>query len=906
MRRFSFLFVIFAFSAIFTFGQKVTQGSLYASGKSGSLGECPLKNTSVKADISGFLARVTVTQEFENSFSEPIEAVYTFPLSQNSAVDDMTMKIGERTIRGKIMRREEARKVYEQAKTDGKTASLLDQQRPNIFTQSVANILPNDKIIIEISYVETLKYEDGQYEFVFPMTVGPRYNPNSVADATKISPKIEETRNGSDISIEVNLDAGVPTEGIYSISHPIATTNLSSNSAKISLRENSVIPNKDFILRYDVTGKRIEDAILTHRAEKGGFFSLILSPPDNFTEKNITPKEIVFVLDTSGSMSGFPIEKAKEAMKLSLEGLNPNDTFNLITFAGDTAILFDAPVPATEENLAKAKAFLESRRGSGGTEMMKAVRAALEPSDSQKHLRVVCFMTDGYVGNEAEIIAEIQKHPKARIFSFGIGNSVNRFLLDKMAQEGQGEVEYVGLKDDGSKAAKKFFERVRTPILTDISIDWNGLPVEDVYPGRIGDLFSAKPVILNGRYLKGAKGTIRLKGNIAGKLFVRDISVTLPENKPENDVLATLWARRRVDGLMSDFYKNTNKEKEKNEIQEQITSLGIEFRLLTQFTSFVAVEDQIVNQNGKPTRVEVPVKSPDGMSRESDTPFRRLETITSLQRPPSVSYSALGVGSGNGNGNGSGDGDGSNDSSLRRENLPRIATRQMSGIQIDGARNTENALVIDGKETEKLPANEESGGVVGAILRRIEAHQKALRTLRADMTMTKFDARLNETDIKQGTVKFIPQTNDYWLRIDSTNPAPESFSIIGNQYLVYLPNQKTASAGTMSDAQKNEFVIFSHLAKGKLKETYDIKYVGEDKVNGIIPAWHLELTPKTKSNYKTIELWVDADGMIIQSKSVEKNGDWSNISLTNLQKNVQIQAIDFKIVLPKDTKIVKN
>jgi len=909
MRRFSFLFVIFAFSAIFTFGQTVTQGSLYASGKSGSLGECPLKNTSVKADISGFLARVTVTQEFENSFTEPIEAVYTFPLSQNSAVDDMTMKIGERTIRGKIMRREEARKVYEQARTEGKTASLLDQQRPNIFTQSVANILPNDKIIIEISYVETLKYEDGQYEFVFPMTIGPRYNPNSVADATKISPKIEETRNGSDISIEVNLDAGVPTEGIYSISHPIATTNLSSNSAKISLREDKVIPNKDFILRYDVTGKRIEDAILTHRAEKGGFFSLILSPPDNFTEQNYTPKEIVFVLDTSGSMSGFPIEKAKEAMKLSLEGLNPNDTFNLITFAGDTAILFDAPVPATEENLAKAKAFLESRRGSGGTEMMKAVRAALEPSDSQKHLRIVCFMTDGYVSNEAEIIAEIQKHPKARIFSFGIGNSVNRFLLDKMAQEGQGEVEYVGLKDDGSKAAKKFFERVRTPILTDISIDWNGLPVEDVYPQKIGDLFSAKPVILNGRYTKGAKGTIRLKGNVAGKLFVRDIPVTLPENKPENDVLATLWARRRVDGLMSDFYKNTNKEKEKNEIQAQITSLGIEFRLLTQFTSFVAVEDQIVTQNGKPTRIEVPVKSPDGMSRETVVGSTYKNWIKNdvgyiITAPEKTVVS--GIGQGNGSGSGNGDGDGSNDSNLRRESLPRrVSTRQISGLQIDGTSGTENALVIDGKDVEKIPANEESGGVIGAILKRIEAHQKALRTLRADMTMTKFDARLSETDIKQGSVKFMPQSNDYWLRIDSTNPAPESFSIIGNQYLVYLPNQKSASAGTMSDAQKNEFVIFSHLTKGKLKETYDIKYLGEDKVNGITPAWHLELTPKTKSRYKTIELWVDADGMIIQSKSVETNGDWSNISLTNLQKNVQIQAIDFKIVLPKDTKIIK-
>ena len=192
------------------------------------------------------------------------------------------------------------------------------------------------------------------------------------------------------------------------------------------------------------------------------------------------------------------------------------------------------------------------------------------------------------------------------------------------------------------------------------------------------------------------------------------------------------------------------------------------------------------------------------------------------------------------------------------------------------------------------------------ILKRMEAHQKALKTLRADLTMTKFNAQLSETDIKQGGVKFMPQANDYLLRIDSTNPAPENFSIIGNQYLVYLPNQKTARTGTITDAQKNEFVIFSQLAKGKLKETYGVKYLGEEKVNGLIPAWHLELTPKTKSSYKTIELWVDANGMIIQSKSVETNGDWSIISLTNLQKNVQIQATDCKIALPRDTKIVKN
>lgn len=665
MRNIALLCVIFLCSMCVC-AQDVTEGSLFAVGKKGKeLGACPLKQTSVKADISGFLARVTVVQEFENNFNQPIEAIYTFPLSQNSAVDEMTMKIGERTIRGKIMKREEARKVYEQAKTEGKTASLLDQERPNIFTQSVANILPNEKIIIEISYVETLKYDDGSYEFVFPMVVAPRYIPNSVKDANKISPPISPTRAGHNISIEVNLNAGVPVEEIRSNSHEIESINLSSNSAKISLKDAETIPNKDFVLRYDVTGKRIEDAILAHKDARGGFFTMILQPPDKFTTEDVTPKEIVFVLDTSGSMSGFPIEKAKEAMRLSLDGLYPNDTFNLITFAGDTAILFDKPVPATQANLEKAQAFLATRQGYGGTEMMTAIKAALEPTDAQDHIRVVCFMTDGEVGNEAEIIAEVQKHPKARVFSFGIGSSINRYLLDKIAEEGNGEAEYVSLEDDGSKAARKFYERVRTPLLTDISVDWNGLPVTDIYPKQIGDLFSAKPFILNGRFAKAASGTIRLKGKVGGQEYSREIAVNLPETEANNNVLATLWARTKIDDLMNQSLKyNSETDREYLDLNAKtkldITALGLKYNLLTEFTSFVAVEEKVKTFGGKTRKVEVPVNLPEGM-REEDSPFRRLEVTTSLQRPPQVSYKSIplkqvsaGGGGGGGRGNGQG------------------------------------------------------------------------------------------------------------------------------------------------------------------------------------------------------------------------------------------------------------
>jgi len=353
-----------------------------------------------------------------------------------------------------------------------------------------------------------------------------------------------------------------------------------------------------------------------HRDARGGFFTLLLQPPDTVAPEDRTPKEIVFVLDTSGSMHGFPIEKAKEAMKLSLEGLHPEDTFNLITFAGDTHILFDKPVPATQANLERAQAFLDSREGGGGTEMMKAIKAALDPSDSQEHLRIVCFMTDAFVGNDDEFIAEIQKHPKARVFSFGIGSSVNRSLLDKMAEAGNGEVEIVTLDDDGSKAAKRFYERVRTPMLTDLSIDWNGMPVADVFPSKIGDLFSAKPVIVNARYTKGASRTIKLKGKVAGQPYERSIKLDLPETETANDVLATLWARRRVDELSMESLKaGANVEA----VNKEIERIGLEFRILTSFTSFVAVEEQVVNTNGSPTRVEVPSAIPEGVNKAMAT-----------------------------------------------------------------------------------------------------------------------------------------------------------------------------------------------------------------------------------------------------------------------------------------------
>ncbi len=601
---------------------------------------CPLQHTGVQAEISGLFARVRVKQIFRNPLNQSIEAVYVFPLPQSAAIDDMTMTIGARKIKGQIKPREEARQIYEAAKAKGQTASLLDQERPNIFTQSVANIAPNAQVVIEISYVESVKFEDGVYEWSFPMVVGPRYMPGTpttqsgtgwspdttqVPDASKISPPVAlpSTRAGHDINLQVRVNAGqgggsTPLREIESTLHAV-NIKQDNGGAMVSLANKNEIPNKDFVLRYKTASDEIGDAFFKHRDARGTFFSLMLQPPSRVTREQTVPRELVFVLDTSGSMSGFPIEKAKSVMSKALDNLGPRDEFNLITFSGDTHVLWPQPQAATPENLKAAQEFLASRQGGGGTEMMQAINAALEGQDKER-VRVVCFMTDGYVGNDFQIIDAVKKNAgTARVFSFGIGNSVNRFLLDGMAQAGRGAVEYVTLAGDADAAANRFYQRINAPVLTDVSIDWGGLPVEEIYPKRVLDLFSSTPVFVLGRFKPDAKlpdkATITLRGRNAVGNFERRVRVKLKGGE-DNEVLPSLWARQKIGWLMTQDMAGLQSGKFSDELKTEITNLGIEYRLMTQFTSFVAVEEKVVNVGGKNITVAVPVEMPAGVSYE--------------------------------------------------------------------------------------------------------------------------------------------------------------------------------------------------------------------------------------------------------------------------------------------------
>jgi Ca-activated chloride channel family protein len=595
-------------------------------------GICPLQHTEMEANVSGYVSRVRVRQTFSNPLTTKIEAIYVFPLPQNAAVDDMVMTVGDRRIIGQITQRDAARAIYEAARAAGHVTSLLEQERPNIFTQSVANIDPGAQVVIEISYVETLTFVDGMFELVLPMVVGPRFIPGTpmekqgtgwapdtsqVPDGSRISPPVAPpgTRAGHDIRVTVHLEAGTEIADIVSSLHAVDVTHHGPGRATVTLANQAVLANKDFILRYRTATDEVKDTFLLHTDARGSFITLILQPPQRVLPEQARPKEMIFVIDRSGSMSGFPIEKAKETMRLAIAQMNPRDTFNLLSFAGGTGRCFAKAVPNTLENRARALQYLADLYGSGGTQMMPAIMDALGGEHDPERVRIVAFMTDGYIGNDFAIIDAVRQHAgTSRVFAFGIGNAVNRFLLDGMAQAGRGAVEYVTLQSHGEGAAQRFHQRIHAPVLTDIAIDWGALPVTEVYPQQLPDLFSNTPIMIHARLTGPVHGTIVLRGHTGAGPFVRRIPVQGSTAPQQHEVLASLWARAKVEALMMQDYAALQQGTLPEERRQEITDLGVHYRLITQFTSFVAVEEMTVSAGGELVTIAVPVDLPAGVS----------------------------------------------------------------------------------------------------------------------------------------------------------------------------------------------------------------------------------------------------------------------------------------------------
>jgi Ca-activated chloride channel family protein len=591
--------------------------------------ELPLTHTDVAIVVNGFTARATVVQHFSNPFATPIEARYVFPLPDRAAVDGMNMRIGDRLVLGEVKQREEARRIYQQAKSQGKRAGLLEQERPNVFTQSVGNIMPGDEIRVEISYVDMLAFRDaGEFELVFPMVVGPRYIPGApagkqaggwstdtdrVPDASRITPPVLEpgARSGHDIALTIELDAAVPLQGVHSVSHAVDIEELSASRRRIRLHPSDTLPNKDFILRYAVAGDAPQAAVIAeHESERGGFFTLIALPPKEVGDTLTVPRDLVFVLDTSGSMRGQPLEQSRRAMQRLLDGMRPEDRFNVVRFAGDTGTLWPQPRPGTPENRRAAKAYVDSLRGSGGTEMRAGITEALSQASDAERLRIAILLTDGYVGNEQAIFQSIEQEARgARVFTFGVGSSVNRYLLDRAAAVGRGEAFYLRQDENAEPVIQRFFRRVDRPSLAHIQIDWNGLSVSDLSPARIPDLWQGQPLKLHGRYRKGGRGQIRISGRLGGRSHSWTVPVELPEQEPGSGLMAAVWARSRVAELLLQQSRNRLDE----DVESRVTELGLNFRILTPWTSFVAVEEKVVNQGGEQKTVMQPVELPEGV-----------------------------------------------------------------------------------------------------------------------------------------------------------------------------------------------------------------------------------------------------------------------------------------------------
>lgn len=576
----------------------------------------PLKETNAKVHIAGVIADIHIRQVYKNTGTNTLEAIYVFPASTRAAVYSMKMKIGEREIIAVIQEREAARRNYEQAKANGQTASLLEQERPNVFTMNVANILPGDLIEVELRYTELLVPESGIYEFVYPTVVGPRYNSggeNHSAENWIENPYLQEGESSNyTFDIEVQLAAGLPLQFVQCNSHNVNIDYKGKKKALISLKEgDNYQGNKDFILQYRLTGSRIESGLLLFKGEEENFFLAMIQPPKHVKPEIIPPREYIFIVDVSGSMHGFPLDVSKKLMKDLLGGLKQGDLFNILLFAGGSQLYSEKSVNASEENISKAMSFIDKQSGGGGTELLPALKRGMSLNSTEGISRSFVIVTDGYVSVEKKAFKYISDNlGKANFFPFGIGSSVNRHLIEGMAHIGRGEAFIVTNENEAFSIAEKFRKYVSQPVLTNIELLFTGFETYDVQPANTPDVFAERPVIVFGKWKGKAVGSIKLTGYTGKSRYIKTLRVE--ESKPEESNLALkyLWAREKV-RLLDDYIQVSYSHEE---LIEEVTSIGLKYNLLTQYTSFIALDSEIRNKNGNYTSVKQPLPLPQGVS----------------------------------------------------------------------------------------------------------------------------------------------------------------------------------------------------------------------------------------------------------------------------------------------------
>jgi Ca-activated chloride channel family protein len=581
------------------------------------LDQLPLKSTSAAVNIAGVIADVKVTQIYRNEGKRAIEAVYIFPASTRAAVCGMKMTIGERTIVARIEKREQARAAYEQAKKEGRSASLLEQQRPNVFQMNVANIMPGDEIRTELSYTELITPTEGVYEFVYPTVVGPRYSNQKEDEAPPperwvANPYLHEKQQATySFDITVRLTAGMPVQEIACTSHAVDVRYEDASRAVVSLAVyEKPGGNRDFIMKYRLAGERVESGLLLYQGEEENFFLLMAQPPKRVSAADTPPREYIFIVDVSGSMYGFPLDTSKKLLKDLIGGLRPTDSFNVLLFSAGSQLLAERSLPATQANIGKAINLIEHQRGGGGTELLPALERALTLPRSESTARSVIIITDGYVTVETRAFDLIRKHlGEANFFPFGIGTSVNRFLIEGMARAGSGEPFIVTNPGDAPARAEKFRQYVNSPVLTHIKLDFGEFGAYDVEPASVPDLLAERPVIVFGKWRGKGEGRISIRGVGAHGKYEHTIDVASEKPQASNSALRSLWARSVV-GRLSDY----NLLQPDDKAISEVTDLGLKYSILTAYTSFVAIDSQVRRKEGDATTVTQPLPLPEGVS----------------------------------------------------------------------------------------------------------------------------------------------------------------------------------------------------------------------------------------------------------------------------------------------------
>ncbi len=583
----------------------------------------PMKSISAEVKIAGVIADVVIRQEYANEGSKPLEATYVFPASTQAAVYGMEMTIGERVVTAEIREREEARQEYEEAIEEGYTASLLEQQRPNVFQMTVGNILPGDRILVELRYTETLVPTEGEYEFVYPTVVGPRYSeiPLAEADHRDLFVATPYTREGEPAAygfdIDVELRTGVPLRSVTSISHDIEVSYPEPNLARVALVDpGGTGGNRDYILRYRLAGDQIESGLLLYEGEEESFFLFMGQPPERVLEDEIPPREYIFVVDVSGSMYGYPLDVSKALLRDLIEPLRPSDHFNVVLFAASSSVLSPESLPASSENVERALEVIDNQQGGGGTRLAQALRRAIDlPRASETTSRTIVIATDGYITVEAAVFDLIRENlGDANVFAFGIGTAVNRFLIEGMARMGSGEPFVVTKESEAAGTANRFREYIRTPVLSGTTFTADGFETYEVEPESIPDLLAERPVLVYGKWRGDRRGTVSLRGHTGQGEYGIDIDVSQVTPDESNAALRYLWARRLIATLGD--YAGLGFDEE-TRVKSHITELGLTYNLLTAYTSFVAVDRVVRNDGTEVVSVEQPLPLPQGVSDEA-------------------------------------------------------------------------------------------------------------------------------------------------------------------------------------------------------------------------------------------------------------------------------------------------